>query len=150
MKVIRNGVFETNSSSMHSLTIDNKKDKWEDKNQIFIVVPEEYGWSGPTLTEASEKINYLFALIASTSGLSWYSEEESEYAAEEFFDSPDCKRVIAAVEDYDCKIFFKLGKNGWGQVDHQSVCSLTDFLNGIDLQEFIFNKKYKIIISNDN
>ena len=152
MKAIRNSVFETNSSSIHSLSILNLKGIERPKGQILIVIPQEYGRRYDKLTTPEEKISYLFSLIASYSGFYWYSEEEGiEFTDEEFFSLPDVQRIFEAVSKHDSKIIFKRGADGFGHVDHQSVISMEELLdyNEIDLEDFIFNDKYQIIIDSD-
>lgn len=66
MKKIRASVFETNSSSSHSLVfieIENEiKTIQEDENE-YILGTGEYGWGPETLTEWLEKADY-FAIEA--------------------------------------------------------------------------------------
>lgn len=150
MRVVRRSVFETNSSSVHSVCVVPEQDFMALPGQTYIVVPEEYGWSGPTLKTPEEKLSYLMSLIGSNSGFSWYSEEEGiEFAEEEFLDLPDVQRVVDAVKKHGSKMLFKRNEDGFGKVDHQSVMSLTDFLAGLDLEDFIFNAQYSIIIESD-
>lgn len=64
MKRIRKGVFETNSSSMHSLVI--KGEKKIDRKQLKInengfieVETDDYTWGNFILETAQEKLNYV-------------------------------------------------------------------------------------------
>lgn len=151
MRVVRNGVFETNSSSMHSLAISAARYYIFPGGRTYLIVPKEYGWYAPNLTDPEEKINYLLSLIASNEGVNWaVNEEGAKITEEEFLDLPDVCKVIEAVEKHGSKILYKKGHDGFGGVDHQSVCSLDNFLNGIDLEDFIFNTKYEVIVDNDN
>lgn len=62
MKKIRVSVFETNSSSMHSLSIgSNKKMEVldEEKTEEIILGIGEYGWGPENLTTWLEKADYL-------------------------------------------------------------------------------------------
>jgi hypothetical protein len=151
MKVIRHEVFETNSSSMHSLSISAARDYTYPSGKTYVIIAEEYGWSGPTLREPEEKLSYLMALVASSTGINWAIEEKGvKFSIKEFLRLPEIKKIVNAVKDHGSDIIYKKSSSGFGSVDHQSVCNLDSFLNGIDLEEFIFNSKYEIVITNDN
>ena len=64
MKTIRNSVFETNSSSMHSFNISNKTPAITQYNnlQLFICADGEYGWGPGTVGSPGEKLDY--AIVA--------------------------------------------------------------------------------------
>lgn len=72
---IRKGVFETNSSSMHTIAIDKTAihenpaqtrslAQWDssDGQYIFNIRLGEYGWGYDELTTTTEKLNYLFTM----------------------------------------------------------------------------------------
>lgn len=62
MKKIRVSVFETNSSSMHSLSIGSNKKMGvldEEKTEEIILGIGEYGWGPENLTTWLEKADYL-------------------------------------------------------------------------------------------
>ena len=61
---IRDNVFETNSSSTHSLCIS--KEKFDPKNipeYLNITVDEDFGWSQITYDTPEEKANYIFEVM---------------------------------------------------------------------------------------
>ena len=102
MKKIRNGVFETNSSSTHALTIgrtlgenyapfgDNIKIRWFDEED--------------TLTTLEEKVSYLVSHIAS-----WYqyNAEDYEDLIEQVKNNWDFKRIEQYVlNNYGKRIVF--------------------------------------------
>ena len=61
---IRDNVFETNSSSTHSLCIS--KEKFDPKNipdYLNITADEDFGWSRDTYSTAEEKANYIFEVM---------------------------------------------------------------------------------------
>lgn len=76
MRTIRTGVFETNSSSCHSIAIRGKKEDLEKPNQFkeFFLTkdrkiklePSEYGWGGEPLTMQYEKLQYLITMVIET------------------------------------------------------------------------------------
>jgi hypothetical protein len=85
-------------------------------------------------------------LIASRSGYLG----DNEFSDEDFFDLFSIKEIYKAVKHHGSEIIFYKRSKGYGYVDHQSVESMEEFLDGIDLEDFIFNYKYEIIIDNDN
>lgn len=146
MKVTRKGVFETNSSSVHSLSITSNKDEWKGKDSVLYVSLGEYGWGYDRLITPSEKVSYLMTLIASYVG--YYGD--NEFTDEDFFDLSSIKDIYKAVKHHGSEIVFNKCSKGYGYVDHQSIVPMEEFLDGIDLEDFIFNYKYEIIIDNDN
>ncbi len=150
MKVIRRGVFETNSSSMHSLSIVNKDSETFVKKR-YIVIPGEYHWEGPTLKTPEDKMSYLLALISSNNGLPFLADEEDVHLSiNEFLNLPDVLDIINVVQSTGAQIIIKIGTSGFGEVDHQSVMGMYEFLGDIPLKDFIFNDKYQVIIDHDN
>jgi len=62
MKTIRNSLFETNSSSIHSICICNKKSRYTEQ-KFSDVCLDEYGWSygdDDMLRTPLQKLSYLF------------------------------------------------------------------------------------------
>lgn len=156
MKVVRKGVFETNSSSMHSLAIINANDYNPEynypKNKTLYVYPAEYGWGYERLTEPDEKLSYLFALAASSNGLRWLDNQD-EVFVDRFFDLSEVKKIYDTMSDIGIAINFVIDKSSdhyFGYVDHQSIETIDTFLGDIPIKDFIFNDKYMVIIDNDN
>ena len=58
----RNGVFETNSSSVHAIVI-NKQNMAVNNGSIVTVEPGDYGWEFEEYRTPSQKINYLWTAI---------------------------------------------------------------------------------------
>ena len=61
---LRKGVFETNSSSMHSLVIKGEKkiDREQlkiNENEFIVVETDDYTWGNFILETAQEKLNYV-------------------------------------------------------------------------------------------
>jgi len=63
MVKIRKSIFETNSSSSHSLSLgklpDNVVVPWEDNYETIVLGKGEYGWGYEELTTWLEKADYL-------------------------------------------------------------------------------------------
>ena len=137
---IRRNVFETNSSSMHSLTVtpngnmDNLiVDEYENK-----VITEfgEFGWGYDSYCDAATKLSYLMTMIIELN--------RDCSSLEDFYELADFKRVSKVVSSHcHCD----------GYVDHQSVCSIDSLLSDYGectIEEFIFDTGVVLTIDNDN
>lgn len=127
----RYGVFETNSSSMHSLSFDNSAVTTEvnPDNTLVITLGEGgYGWGYEKLTTPLEKMDYLAI-----------ETENSDTKKQMLLDA------IARVYP-NASIEFKYS----GYIDHQSHEDIWDDLSSVDdVYKCIFGKS-TIIIDNDN
>lgn len=147
MKVIRNGVFETNSSSMHSLSIGDR-DVISTPSKLFVTL-KTYGWGYDVLKTPSEKVSYLMSLVASNHGFSTYYDKSA--TEDDFFEIPEIEHILDVLKSKGCELYLSRDSNGdFGDVDHQSSMPMYKFLDGVSLDEFIFNSKYSVIIDNDN
>ncbi len=161
MKLIRNGVFETNSSSAHSLAYGTSKvicgaswgmppDETDFSNPKYRLdaVPDnyrsytfyewlgEYGWGFDVLTTPQEKFSYLLTQIADTS--------------EELHESTDYETIKEMVEDIGCEIIRCNDQDGY--VDHESygIVKPSLFKSKKDLITYLFNDNIRVYIENDN
>lgn len=126
----RYGIFETNSSSMHSLSFDNSAVATEVNNdeKRIVLGTGEYGWGYEELTTPLEKMDYLAI-----------ETEHSETKKQMLLDA------IAKVYPY-AKIDFDYS----GYIDHQSYGEIWDELTTVDdVYKCIFGKS-TIEIGNDN
>ena len=166
-KQIRGGTFETNSSSMHSLVITDKKSKLNPSNLpvssggILEIETGEYGWGYEMLETQLEKTEYLFTLLCCYEGIESQEDLEDNMTyiewTEELEKYAGIKKV--AITDFG------------GYVDHQSCCSPDEFLSSyrtVDafdenswedenyiserskFLEVVFDGNIKIEIANDN
>lgn len=161
MKLIRNGVFETNSSSAHSLAYGTeyilRGSRWyqpteehDFSNPMYRLdtVPDnyrgytfyewlsEYGWGYDILTTPQEKFSYLLTQMADTS--------------EELHKSTDYETLKEMVEDIGCEIVRCNDQDGY--VDHESYGMISEslFKTKEDLITYLFNNNLVIYIENDN
>ena len=175
MKQIRNKVFETNSSSTHSVSVSYKNSNYysEDCLEIFIDYDDnkvhvefgEFGWEWASYDTPYEKLQYIITMLAETEG-------RNISAVDELFETEGFKLINDAVADYcncdgswidsemnmncyewDGKKHFYLDHDGY--IDHQShegYGSVQDFLDdyGVDVQKFIFDDGVCVITDNDN
>ncbi len=134
MKTIRNNVFETNSSSMHSISLSNKDNFTPDisgvkltKEKVFISGNTEFGWGYEEYNDAGSKIMYLLLDNYMTEA------EMTEYL-----------KKIFRVNHIEYQHYTD------GYIDHQSVGTSREISNEDKLFNFIFNKKSVLVIDNDN
>jgi hypothetical protein len=132
-KLIRSGVFETNSSSSHSVSVANETKEfvldtiYPDQDGIVELCGDEFGWEWFKHNDAETKANYAAQQF-----------ENNEFALDTL------KEVImeqTGAED----VVFKLGN---GHVDHDSMGILESSKEY--LKDFIFNKNSWLFGGNDN
>jgi hypothetical protein len=159
MKQIRQNVFETNSSSTHSLTISNKALKPStlspDPYKAIEVSFGEYGWGPDTLTTQEERLSYLCTMF-------WELECKGLTDVSTIVDKHGYITIDAAVTKHTgCHIsltgitvrYGSLAIDGY--VDHQSSTDeykdIAGFLaqNELTAEEFIFGD-VEVDISDDN
>ena len=128
-KIIRTGVFETNSSSCHSIAIAG-----EDKQFVFDSI--------------SPDSNGVVSLTGGEYGWSWFktnsSIEKANYAAQQLGDNQNLINVIRKQTGADKVVI----ETEAGYVDHQSTGLVED--NEEWLKNFIFNKNSWLFGGNDN
>jgi hypothetical protein len=128
---VRRNVFETNSSSMHSLSVigSDRMSTLTSKDGIIVVGEGEFGWGYDTLKTPSEKLSYLV----------------TEYSGrEEMIDL-----IKEAVKDYTGMTLAVYENEGY--IDHESQGMITDYITDKQsIIDIVFNDKNVIIIDNDN
>lgn len=168
MKLIRNGVFETNSSSAHSLAYKNtvlRDYNYKPKNDLCFAVKElhltrkpkeyemysymplyfdEYGWRFDVLSSPAEKLSYLMSSVYQYK--TWGVVKED----------PFFKQVIKWLNELDIVVNLpeQYGDSSKvdAYVDHQSwnVVTKDMFQTKYDLLTYLFNNDIVIHIENDN
>lgn len=133
-KLIRKGVFETNSSSSHSVSIADEDKEfvldtiYPNQHGTIIVRGDEYGWDWFKHNDAETKASYAAQQFANDSDML----EKLEYVIKE---QTGAERVIfEGLDD--------------GYVDHESVGILPRTAR--ELKNFIFNKNSWLFGGNDN
>lgn len=161
MKQIRRGVFETNSSSTHSVTVDHSKGL--SANYLYVsedgYVHAEFGefdWEVWDYTDQETRLSYLLTMARCLNGCneSCYDDVTYEEDIKNFIETRDFARINEVVAEYaNCKGLW-LDPSG-GYIDHQShedYRTLDDFLHeyNTDIKEFIFGAGVTLHIDNDN
>jgi hypothetical protein len=168
--VIRSNVFETNSSSMHSVAYRPKnsevmfspealKEKYKSITDKHISVElDEFGWGYNALRSFEEKLSYVLTSLQyydndvdSDNVFSMNNSKYFKWLQELIKDTIDAE-LDNVDESYNGKSFYDTG----AYIDHQSTDTLDDYFY-IDEEEFkmkmvqlLFDDGYTIIIDNDN
>tara|TARA_R110000772_G_scaffold123662_2_gene230063 strand:+ start:7680 stop:8438 length:759 start_codon:yes stop_codon:yes gene_type:complete len=130
MKKVRKAIFETNSSSSHSIHIDSDVSLMDtslipNEDGEISIIADEYGWEWAKLETAYEKACYCYTDNGNTSML---------------------EKVIK--DQTGAK---KINFGGEGYVDHNSGGNASDaFKDEETLRNLIFNTKSIIYTGNDN
>lgn len=133
MYKIRQGVFETNSSSCHALSISPSTDLVDTdfKENTLWLYGGDFGWGYETLTSWLEKANYLAVETADSEG-----RRETLVTA--------LKEVLG-----DITIEFDVQDS---YIDHQSADNIWSEIESgkVSAKEVIFSPGIEIIIDHDN
>jgi len=161
-RVIRNGVYETNSSSCHTVSI---RGKWKDNGytvigNIISVYMDEYGWNGDPCDSFISKLSYALCMVLMTEYPGFSHWDEYFEVNQEVLEGLDgYKLLLDAINNHgSCqKIVIKKRRSfyPYGYIDHQSCehyKSLSDFLNdwNVDAERFLFDDDVVVWIGNDN
>lgn len=148
MKLIRNGTFETNSSSTHAIAIVKDNDYKVPKNVSFNF--GEFGWEYTVYRSTSDKASYLYTMIQYFDG---------EYVAE--FNNKN--EYISKIKEYldEEGITYEFEEStvndyGWdehGYVDHglDNPDIVDDILKDKEtFFRFLFDERSYVSTGNDN
>lgn len=133
MKKVRKGIFETNSSSSHSIHIDSDVSLMDtsmipNEDGVIYISSGEYGWEWGKLTSAHEKASYCYTDNGDTDMIKKVIKEQT-----------GAKKVKFRFDD------------GYSGIDHQSQGNSSEAFKDEDtLRNLIFNPKSIIYTGNDN
>lgn len=149
MRKIRHGVFETNSSSTHSITLSRGEivqDKLHvnDSNECTIY-PGEFGWEIEAYHDAGSKASYALTYAVSLGNI-----DKTNKLLDMLTEA--IKRGIGN----DVTVLFdadpldtQWGRNGY--IDHQSFDVAGDVFRSVNtLHRFIFDRNSVLYTDNDN
>lgn len=171
MKQVRRNVFETNSSSTHSVSVSSKNNKYYDSTSLNVDYDNkvhvrfgEFGWEIRDYDLPYNKLQYIVTMLVETEG--------DVSCVDELFETDGFKLINDAVADYchcdgiwidgnmemesytwDGKTYYYLEHDGY--IDHQSredYNSVQDFLDDycLDITQFIFDSGVIVHTDNDN
>lgn len=148
-KIIRKGVFESNSSSSHSLVItkstevESLDDVWMRDGMIQIWGDVEFGRSpNAPLTDFDGKLKYLIAV---------YFQHKDKIA--EIVET--VKRIVPDCKGIEFPEQYLRGSDSYvadyGYIDHQSSHILRNYLekHNVSFEEFLTNKRYVMVLDGD-
>ena len=168
-KVIRDGCFETNSSSMHSVTVRGKYEYNNDRVPMTIdddgyigVWTDEYGWYGDSCDTWYTKLGYAFCMVLITEYPDDVIYDNNAVVDQEVLEKlQGYQTLLAALKEHNssCKGIYIYRDKGsfypYGYIDHQSCedySSLQEFLDdwNVDAERYLFDDNVVVMIDNDN
>jgi hypothetical protein len=143
MKNIRKAVFETNSSSSHSIHIDNETALLDtsllpNDDGVVILTGGEFGWAWERFNDAVTKANYC---AVKESGVSL------DLLKQAIMEQTGAKEVTyIGSGDWDAE------KNSgpWAYIDHDSHGTAGDLFTVEMIKNFVFNPNCWLVTGNDN
>jgi len=131
--VIRTGMFETNSSSAHSITLADSSgivnklvSNCEDPEIYKIDCSYSFDWGPNSHSSFDAKLAYLI------------------------LDNFNNDLIIQAIQRHSSIKYLKIQNVDDGAIDHQSVGTSHDLLTVEDVENFLFNPYSTLNIDNDN
>ena len=152
MKLIRKGVFETNSSSTHSITVESNTGftsiSPNNDGEIVIKASGEYGWAQETYKDPVDKLDYITIYARD-----WCGESSEQFLSQ----IKNCveEHTGATVKfEYETERSWNGNDHNSGYIDHQSV-EMSDYHHlflddGKLLKDFIFGIGSELETDNDN
>lgn len=135
--VIRQGVFETNSSSTHSICIPKNNSKYNIPDSIYFK-HGEFGWDVRELRSINDKASYLFQALVDNKKIKYFEDMikylQNKYPNMEIFHN-------------------NINYNDYGYIDHHDcLLEFIDFLfsDMKMIDDFLFSDLSFIITGNDN
>lgn len=142
MRVIRIGIFETNSSSTHSLTIGNNRGYYNNDLLLehdgnIVIFPGEFGWETASYNDVETKASYCLTYAKQIGG-----EELVEMLGRVMSETTG-KAVVFKESGGDY--------HPWGYIDHQSEdVAGPAFASDEILRRFVFGHDSVLTTGNDN
>ena len=163
MKQVRRSVFETNSSSTHSITITHGKivnnNIRVDRDGYIHTELGEFGWEVWDYKGQAERLSYLVTMLAVKSDVTLWCYEDDESRTEK-----DIVEDIMKTHEFE-KLSDEIGRHARcsgviidpsdGYIDHQSHEDYRDFQDFLDqyntnVVEFVFGRGNVVHTDNDN
>lgn len=151
-RIVRKGLFESNSSSSHSLVITGATttevpDPWLNKDGMLTIWDEDDlafdRRPQPPLIKFEDKLRYLIAAYSQN------KEKINEIIETVKRIVPDCKGIEFPyrrnLHQYDIEV------DSYGYIDHQSSHILRNYLekHNVSFEEFLTHDKYVIVLDGD-
>lgn len=160
-KVIRQDVFETNSSSCHSVSVRGKEINNHYRiDDVMEVTLDEYGWSGDPCDDFKSKLEYALSMVLHTEYPNFnHYDEDFEVDQNILEQLVGYKTLLNAIRLHgSCEKIYINKTHGYypyGYIDHQSYehyNSLQEFLDdwNVSAERFLFDDGVVVYIDNDN
>ena len=138
---IRRGVFETNSSSVHSICITTE-DEFEYFPAEVVFTPGEFGWESGEYRDLESKASYLWTAIVN------YTADADSYK----------EKITTTLDKHGIKAIFVGAIPGeyysaTGYIDHgcETLDFTKDVVNDEDrLMQYLFSDRSYVATGNDN
>ena len=147
IKLIRKNVFETNSSSTHSISVGHG-DTYDSitpyEDGIIYLEPEEFGWEQETYTATYTKLTYAYIYARD-----WTGDKSPQFM--EVLKKVVCEHTGAT--DIKMNSSTSFGYTNTGYIDHQSVEDGNYhylFEDEQTLKQFIFDPTSVLETDNDS
>lgn len=167
-RVIRSNIFETNSSSSHSIVKANRNQYFIPNNLSFgtdnklHITGGEFGWGYNRYCDFHTKLQYAITMVYETEipfvdASNWDNRNKIIELIKNTKGFTNLDNMIKV--EFNCVgIEIEPISSHWypfGFINHQSCenySSLEDFLNdyGVSLYDFLFDNNVELIIDNDN
>lgn len=151
---VREQVFETNSSSSHSLTLSPDKVTSATfspkvlRKGVFILTMDDYGWEWKKYYTLENKLRYLYTQLFWEREFQFFSPEEA--TAELRRDEPRFDLLCRVVQEHT-GVELLVDPEVKGAIDHQSCgVGLELFEDEETLKNFLFNENAYVQTGNDN
>ena len=145
---VRNGVFETNSSSVHAISICVSKIDNSLNGKTIKAELGEFGWEYSGYTSILDRLSYLWTAIAS------FSQNLEGYDKKKYLEDWE-ERISGIFRNYDITVEFESPQqtNTWWYIDHYS--ELGQFLADLDdnynlLERYLLDYNSEVRTGNDN
>ena len=152
---VRTSMFETNSSSTHSIVVSyDKKIQYVtnpyqthyatyENGVLRLCEDNSFGWGWEVLTDWKDKFAYAVAELR-------FRTDELEDLLNKVKERLGCTEII--IPDRTLWNDETQTEPDYGYIDHQSHGTLLCFLSetGTNVIDFIFDDKYGVILDNDN
>lgn len=142
MKSVRHNVWETNSSSTHSVSINSYSGVYEsispDKEGIITLKGGQFGWEWSKYTDALTKANYCAVHAGENDSL-------RNMLRDVILDHTGAKDIVFDI------VFSWSEDREYSGIDHQSLDTAEEaFSSKENLKNFIFNPESVLYTGNDN
>ena len=161
-KIIRYNIFESNSSSCHTISVGKRRsiNDYYHPDEVIMIELDEYGWAGDPLYGFYSKLAYAMSMILHTE-YPGYSSYDDDFTVdqEKLEELNGYKILLEAIKKHgDCEKIVIKKRNAfypYGYIDHQSYedySSLADFLAdwNVDAERYLFDDTVVVYIDNDN